>query len=64
MLYKKILYFYIYFMEEQIQELSKIIIEKLHKKFKYASCNKTAKAYFNSAKIVKKETERFIKKNK
>jgi len=47
---------------EIIEELSKAIIDKLHRKFKYASCAKTAKGYFDSAKIVKKETERFAKK--
>jgi hypothetical protein len=47
---------------EKIDELSKIIIEKLHRKFKYASCSKTAKGYFDSAKIVKQETEKFAKK--
>jgi hypothetical protein len=47
---------------DNIEELSKLIIGKLHRKFKYASCAKTAKGYFDSAKIVKKETERFAKK--
>lgn len=48
-------------MKSEINELSVRIIEKLHKKFKYADCNKTAKAYFDSAKIVKKETEKYLK---
>jgi len=47
---------------ENIEELSKAIIDKLRHKFKHASCAKTAKGYFDSAKVVKKETEIFAKK--
>ena len=49
-------------MEALINELSTTIIKKLHRKFKYADCNKSANAYFESAKIVKAETDKYLKK--
>jgi len=51
-------------MEAQINELSARIIKKIHRKFKYTDCNKSAKAYFDSAKIVKSETDKYLKKLK
>jgi len=47
---------------QDIEEFSKILIDKLHRKFKYTSCTKTAKGYFDSARIIKKEAEMFVKK--
>lgn len=51
-------------MESEINKLSVALIKKLHRKFKYADCNRSAKAYYDSARLVKQETEKFLKEIK